>query len=87
MFQNHDADPVGSWPVVGNNAGTGGSIPEGSNILLEQIKAVTGQENTVHNCYGAGSKDGACVNFWKDTGGKPVSLPARPNLLNEGVIK
>jgi filamentous hemagglutinin len=87
MFQNHDADPVGSWPVVGNNAGTGGSIPDGSNILLEQIKAVTGQENTVHNCYGAGSKDGACVNFWKDTGGKPVSLPARPDLLNEGVVK
>ncbi len=83
MFQNHDVDPVGSWSVVGNNAGTGGSIPHGSNILLEQIKAVTGQENTVHNCYGSG--DAKCNPFWGDNKiRKPIAKPARPELLNQG---
>jgi len=83
MFQNHDADPVGSWPVVGNNAGTGGTIPQGSNILLEQLRAVTGQENTVHNCYGSGNVK--CKPFWGDNETrKPIAKPARPELLNQG---
>lgn len=83
MFQNHNADPVGSWPVVGNNAGTGGTIPQGSNILLEQLRAVAGQENTVHNCYGGRNPN--CDSFWNDSPtNKPEAKPARPELINRG---
>jgi filamentous hemagglutinin len=81
MFQNHNADPVGSLPLVGNNPGTGGTLPQGSSRLREQIRAVTGQKDTVHNCYGAG--DEACRQFWRDSPNQqPVLQPARPELLN-----
>lgn len=82
MFQNHIADPVGGLPLVGNNPGTGGTVPPGSSALVEKVRAVAGQKITVHNCYGAGDPDGACQKFWRDTGGSPVSQPARPELLN-----
>lgn len=84
MFQNHAADPVGGWFLVGGNPGTGGTIPSDSSSLLESIRAGTGQKTTVHNCYGSGDSLGACEKFWQDTDGKPVSQPARPNLLKQG---
>ena len=59
-MQNHFADPVGT--LIGGNPGTGGTIPIGSNILIETIRALGG-ENTVHNCYNSASK--ACQQFWK----------------------
>lgn len=79
MFQNHDADPVGRWTMVGNNPGTGGTIPQGGSTLAEQVR-VLGGENTVHNCYGNGGVK--CEKFWNDSPEKrPVSQPARPELL------
>lgn len=39
--------------VLGGNAGTGGTIPEGSSALEEAVRTLGGAA-TVHNCYGAG---------------------------------
>ena len=80
LFQNHNADPVGGWSVIGSNPGTAGTIPPGSSTFVEQIRAVTGQKTTVHNCYGSGGK--ACEQFWNDSpNNKPISLPALPENL------
>lgn len=73
QFQNHVADPVGGW--IGKNPPTGGTIPDGSNPAREAVRAVTGQENTSHNCYGQ-SREDACAILWKDTGGFPIYVPA-----------
>jgi len=40
--------------ILGGNAGTGGTIPEGSSVLEEAIRTLGGAA-TVHNCYGAGN--------------------------------
>ena len=40
--------------ILGGNAGTGGTIPEGSSVLEEAIRTLGGTA-TVHNCYGAGN--------------------------------
>lgn len=45
----HEADPVGT--LIGLNDSTGGTVPEGSNVFTEQIRAATGQVNTSHNLY------------------------------------
>lgn len=61
QYQNHMADPVGG--LIGGNAPTGGTIPDGSGILTEAIRAATGQPITSHNCYGQSSQQG-CGGFW-----------------------
>lgn len=82
MFQNHSADPVGGASVVGNNPGTGGTIPQNSGRLVEQARALLGQRDTVHNCYG--SAPGKCMEFWSDSlDKKPILQPAQPALLNK----
>ncbi len=63
QMQNHFADPVGR--LIGNNPGTGGTIPEGSSTLVEAIR-VLGGEITVHNCYGKSEND-ACRERWNDS--------------------
>lgn len=69
-YENHLSDPVGRF--VGGNPSTGGTIPEESNNLWEAIRAVTGQANTVHNCYGS-SVSIVCKKFWADSpNAKPV---------------
>ena len=68
QYQIHNYDPVGTWPGIGFNPGTGGVIPAGSSALKE-IGAVIGGQFTVHNCYGDGA--GAdCMKFWTDMGTK-----------------
>ncbi|OLG52317.1 hypothetical protein BXO8_00470, partial [Xanthomonas oryzae pv. oryzae] len=52
-LQNHMADPVGR--LIGGNPATGGTIPEGSNFMLEILRALGGS-GTSHNCYGIGGK-------------------------------
>lgn len=64
QYQNHNFDPVARAPLVGFNAGTGGTIPEGSNRLWEWLK-VFGGDKTAHNCYGKGGE--LCKPFWSDT--------------------
>ena len=75
QYQNHIADPVGG--MVGGNAATGGTVPEGSSAANEAFRAVTGQPITVHNCYGQSSQPG-CANLWRDSGGFPIFNPATP---------
>ena len=48
-YMCHVADPV--CGIVGWNDPTGGTIPMGSNSVLERLRAATGQENTSHNLY------------------------------------
>ncbi|WP_460501622.1 hypothetical protein, partial [Dyella jejuensis] len=64
-MQNHIDDPVGRF--VGGNPPTGGTTPEGNSSLIEIIRAVTGQKDTSHNCYGVPSSEGGCGAFWKDS--------------------
>ncbi|MCL1860059.1 MAG: adhesin, partial [Proteobacteria bacterium] len=73
QYQNHYADPVGL--LIGGNPATGGTIPNGSNVLWEMIWAATGQENTSHNSYGNGRKDSK--QYWND--GLPVLVPVSAN--------
>jgi filamentous hemagglutinin len=76
-YENHFADLVGT--LVGGNPGTGGTIPEKSNSLWETIRAVTGQSNTVHNCYGDYAS-AACAIFWEDY---PHALPKLQPAINK----
>jgi filamentous hemagglutinin len=62
-LQNHIADPVGR--LIGGNPATGGTIPVGTTLLEQMIRAATGQKDTSHNCYGAPSPDGNCGAMWK----------------------
>lgn len=80
-LQNHIADPVGGGILIGNNPSTEGTIPTGSSSLCEIWRAITGQKNTSHNCYGASGSE-ACARLWKDTKGKEgISIPI--NTINE----
>ncbi|WP_112196364.1 hemagglutinin repeat-containing protein [Pseudomonas sp. LG1E9] len=68
-YQNHYLDPVARLPLVGFNAATGGTVPDGSVRLWEWLK-VLGGDKTAHNCYGNGGD--ACKPFWGDsTDGMP----------------
>lgn len=68
-YQNHTFDPVARLPLVGFNAATGGTVPDGSVRVWEWLK-VLGGDKTVHNCYGKGGE--ACKPFWGDsTDGMP----------------
>lgn len=49
QYQTHTADPIGT--LIGLNPSTGGTIPNGSSMLWEGIRAATGRENTAHNLY------------------------------------
>jgi filamentous hemagglutinin len=60
QLQNHMADPVGRF--IGNNPGTGGTIPIESSWIKE-VMNVLGGEVTAHNCYGRSSNPN-CSNFW-----------------------
>ena len=64
QYQNHNFDPVARTPGVGFNAGTSGTIPDGSVRLWEWLK-VLGGDKTVHNCYGKGGDN--CRPFWMDS--------------------
>jgi len=48
-YQNHIADPVGRF--VGNNPPTGGTVPQDRSVLIEMVRAATGQIDTSHNLY------------------------------------
>lgn len=74
-LQNHVADPVGR--LLGGNPATGGTLPEGSSLIGEAVRAGTGQENTTHNCYGPNAPV-ACRDFWVDSpNSKPINQPIR----------
>ncbi|MDR2239545.1 MAG: hypothetical protein LBE33_03815 [Zoogloeaceae bacterium] len=73
QYQNHAADPIGI--LLGRNPATGGTIPEGSNVLWEMLRAATGQANTSHNSYGIGNNEAR--EFWN--GGFPVLIPVLPS--------
>ena len=70
-YQNHMADPVGSW--IGGNPPTGGSIPEGSTLFNERYRAIQGVPQTSHNCYGAGPF--GCRPLWSDSPA-PILMPS-----------
>ncbi|WP_129215655.1 hypothetical protein ABQX27_021330 [Xanthomonas oryzae pv. oryzae] len=66
------ADPVGR--LIGGNPATGGTIPEGSNFMLEILRALGGS-GTSHNCYGIGSND-RCRDLWMNNDShRPISYP------------
>jgi len=80
----HEADPVGT--LLGLNYPTGGTIPEGSSMFTEQIRAATGQVNTSHNLYFTNEvnfksnldedeRQKLINNFWG--GETPVLVPVR----------
>lgn len=73
-LQNNIADPVGRF--IGGNPATGGTIPDGTTLLEQMIRAATGQPNTSHNCYGSPVGTSPCSKFWKDSPGEQaVSAP------------
>lgn len=63
-YENNIADPVGR--LIGGNPPTGGTIPDGSSILFQALRAATGQPVTSHNCYGASGNEN-CGKFWQDS--------------------
>ncbi len=70
----HNYDLIGR--LLGGNAGTGGSIPEGSSVLQEVIRTMGG-ESTVHNNYGDGRLGSTGIDdYWG--GVKPVLQPVTP---------
>lgn len=77
-LQNHIADPVGGW--IGGNPATGGVIPEGSNWIIQAVRAMAGQKDTSHNCYGASPE--TCSGLWGGPGKKPVSVIINSNGRN-----
>ena len=83
QFQNHVADPVGG--LIGGNPSTGGSMPEGSSLIKEAVKAVAMQPTTVHNCYGPESP-ASCRQLWIDSpNGFPQPRPATAIQVNPQV--
>jgi filamentous hemagglutinin len=66
--------------LLGGNAGTGGTIPEGSSVLEEVIRTLGGVA-TVHNCYGSGNKE--CRDQTR-FGPDYVSPPLLPVLPSDG---
>jgi filamentous hemagglutinin len=68
-LQNNIADPVGR--LIGGNPPTDGTIPDGTTLLEQMLRAATGQKDTSHNCY-VSSRDAQCGNFWKDF---PIYIP------------
>jgi len=62
--------------LLGGNAGTGGSIPEGSSVFEEVIRTMGGAA-TVHNCYGRGNP-GCDDRFGKDNNYSPPLVPVTP---------
>ncbi|WP_133264757.1 hypothetical protein [Xanthomonas oryzae] len=62
-LQNHMADPVGR--LIGGNPATGGTIPDGSSLIAEMMRALLGGKDTSHNCYGAGYGPN-CGRLWND---------------------
>jgi len=64
--------------LIGNNTPTGGTTPEGSNLLKEWVKIFYGKE-TAHNCYGNASQ--GCGVYWNNDVSKPtVIAPNHPDL-------
>jgi hypothetical protein len=61
--------------ILGGNAGTGGTIPEGSSVLEEVIKTMGGN-STVHNNYGDGKNQKGIDDYWDCA--KPVLQPVTP---------
>ncbi|WP_241846819.1 hemagglutinin repeat-containing protein [Xanthomonas oryzae] len=69
-LQNHMADPVGR--LIGGNPATGGTIPEGSSIIAEMMRALLGLSSTSHNCYGSGGNSKRCADLWSNS---PFEIP------------
>ena len=61
--------------ILGGNAGTGGTIPEGSSVLEEALRTMGGAA-TVHNCYGAGRE--GCSKRFGDDSVAPQLVPVAP---------
>ena len=62
--------------ILSGNAGTGGTIPEGSSVLQEVIRTMGG-DSTVHNNYGDGRPGSTGIeDYWG--GVKPVLQPVTP---------
>lgn len=76
MFENHVADPVGRF--IGWNPPTGGSVPDGSSVLKEMLRALGGQ-GTSHNCYGIGGSN-RCSQLWGDM---PQGIPMLKPVSND----
>lgn len=77
-LENHFSDPVGR--MVGLNPSTGGSIPEGSNVISESMN-ILGDKSSVHNCYGLSATIGSCKKFWE-----PDSEPILKGIINYNFI-
>lgn len=64
--------------VLGNNPGTGGTIPEGSSVLEEVIRTMGGTA-TVHNCYGAGNDNCSAPSRFGHDYVAPPLVPVPPS--------
>jgi filamentous hemagglutinin len=74
--QVHIDDFVGT--VIGGNSPTGGTTPEGSNLVKEWVKIFYGKE-TAHNCYGNAPQ--GCGVYWGGNVSQPrVVVPNSPDL-------
>lgn len=75
--QVHIDDFVGT--IIGGNAPSGGTTPEGSSLLQEWIKIFYG-ESTVHNGYGEGQPNGTSNQYWLDSpSGRPTPIVVTPS--------
>jgi filamentous hemagglutinin len=70
----HNYDFIGR--ILGGNAGTGGTIPEGSSVIEEAIRTIGGTA-TVHNCYGAGRPE--CGDRFGKDYASPTLVPVLPS--------
>jgi filamentous hemagglutinin len=72
--QNNIADPVGR--LIGGNPPTDGTIPDGTTLLEQMLRAATGQKDTSHNCYGNPMAPNNCGGFWMNSPDKKaITLP------------
>ncbi len=75
--QVHIDDFVGT--IIGKNDPTGGSTPDGSNLLKEWIKIFYGKA-TAHNGYGKGRDSGLSKPYWQDfPNNKPYPALVKPS--------
>lgn len=74
--QVHIDDFVGT--MIGGNSPTGGTTPEGSNLVKEWVNIFYGNASA-HNGYGEGKPGGASQPYWQDSpNGKPTSVLIKP---------
>lgn len=61
-LESHVADPISR--LIGGNPATGGTLPDGMNLMTAWIQSVIGID-TPHNCYGKDSNFN-CRQYWPD---------------------